>query len=119
MENGSKARPTKEHILGDQRLVPSRTVSPRYQVPEEMPAERPCDLLAYLHLVRADRTFRAPGPELYKIPLNDEKTNILAIKCLQHLFSHGPRRLISYFTTEKVWQTLMVYEPKRIWQERH
>lgn len=25
----------------------------------------------------------------------------------------------SYFTTEKVWQTLMVYEPKRIWQEGH
>lgn len=56
MENGSKAQQTKEHILGDQHLVPSRTVSPRYQVPEEMPAERPWDFLAYLDLVRADRT---------------------------------------------------------------
>lgn len=65
-------------------------------------------------LSKGRQDFRAPGPELYKTPLNDEKTNILAIKCLQHLFSHGPRHLISYFTTEKVWQTLKVYEPKCI-----
>lgn len=86
----------------------------RYRALEEMSAERPCDFPVYLDLVKGRQSFRAPRPELYKTLLNDKKTDVLAIKCLQHLFSHRPKHLISYFTTEKAWQTLRVYEPKYI-----
>jgi hypothetical protein len=65
-------------------------------------------------LRKGRQSFGGLRPELYKTPLNDKKTDIVDIKRLQHLFSHRPKHLISYFTTETVWQTLRVYEPKYV-----